>query len=119
MKSLHAVCLILMLLGTLLTACTTGSVTANPAAASAAESAWKECVQSIQKQQKLSSEEGPAFTPVGVKVLAGGKFTVNVYYPKTTTNYRCGIQQNADSTWQLVSLDSLDASNIVIWGLKR
>jgi hypothetical protein len=108
-----------LLLGASLAGCARRSAAANAAAALAAESAWTDCVQPIQKQLKLSSEEGPAYTPAGVRALDNGKFTVNVYYPKTTTNYRCGIQQNADGTWQLLSLDSLDASNLVIWGLKR
>jgi hypothetical protein len=96
MKIPHALFILVLMLGASLAACATKPAAASPATASGAESAWKDCVQSIQKQQKLSSEDGPAYTPAGVKALDNGKFNVNVYYPKTGTNYRCGIQQQPD-----------------------
>jgi hypothetical protein len=69
------------------------------------ESAWYACTQFIQKQLKVSSSDAQRYNPGGVTTLTNGQYSVNVYYAKLTSTYKCVVLHRTDGDWQLLSLD--------------
>jgi hypothetical protein len=117
----------ILLLSLALSACTTrasgsqlsagGSGT--PAAPSVAQRSWNTCLDAVQSQKGEASSEATAFNPSSVTNLGDGEIIVVLYYPKSGTFYRCGLQKDSGGTWNVSSLDAMAPSGLQIWNAKR
>jgi hypothetical protein len=121
MRNLYCIVLVIGLSASWLSACSPKPATAAsaPAAPSEVQAAWAACTHSIETQKGLPASGAPKFSPASVTKMDAGEYVAVLYYAKDGTYYRCGIKKGSDGAWTLGSLDSLQPSELTVWGLKR
>ena len=83
------------------------------------QDSWNACTRFIQDKLGIPASDAPAYSRASVTISASGEFTVAVFYPKTSTVYRCGLVRQSDGSWELQSLNSLPNADVSIWTLRK
>lgn len=120
MRKMRGLLPVVGLLAVLLSACASSpAAVSSPASPSEVQSAWTACTKAIEQQKGEPATGAPRFNPASVTKLDAGEYIAVLYYSGDGNYYRCGLQKASDGTWTIGSLDSLQAAELTVWGLKK